>query len=192
MFNKVTMLLSLVLLTTGCVNVPESLRVDESTQLVSFAQVKDQAGQHQGELARWGGVIAKVENHADNTMLEVVHFSLKASTRPTPEDQTQGRFRIYSKGLLDPVIYKEGRSVTVLGKIAPSEQGSIGEHEYLYPVINASAVHLWKKAKPISDHIIHQPYWYTPALWYTPRPYYPYSPYPYLKQKPVINQAKKK
>ncbi|GLX77072.1 starvation lipoprotein Slp [Thalassotalea insulae] len=172
MLKKLIGLSVVALFTTACVHIPESVRVDESTPLTEFYQVRDNAKLHLGEMARWGGVIAKVENHANNTMLEVVNFELKSSTRPSVKDETQGRFRIYYHGLLDPVIYKEGRSITALGKVAPSEQGVIGEHEYLYPVLNASAVHLWKKVQKVDAYVFHQPFWYTPSLWYYPRPYY--------------------
>ncbi|WP_206485447.1 Slp family lipoprotein [Thalassotalea sp. G2M2-11] len=180
----------LSLLTTGCVNIPESLQVDEATQLTDFGKVRANATQYVGTQARWGGVIAKVENQADTTMLEVVRFELKASTRPTPKDETQGRFRIYHQGLLDPMIYKEGRSITALGTVAASEAGKIGEHDYLYPVLNSSSVHLWKKVKPVEMSVFFQPYWMTPSLWYYPRTYHPHIRYPLREKKPVVNTSK--
>jgi len=170
--QRLLTLLSIVLLNTACVHVPESLRLPEESVLTNFADVRVDKGNHQGNLARWGGVIAKVENKSKQTMLEIVHFDLKSSLRPAAKDETQGRFRVYYDGLLDPVIFKEGRSVTVVGNIAPSEQGKIGEHEYLYPVLNGKNVHLWKEIKQVDVRVTHQPLWYRPSLWYLPRGYY--------------------
>ncbi len=172
MLKKFILLSTVTLLASGCVQIPDALQVDESTPLTEFAEVRNDAQQHVGTKARWGGVIAKVENRANNTMLEIVNFELKSSARPLVKDETQGRFRIYYNGLLDPVIYKKGRSITAVGNIAPSEQGMIGEHEYLYPVLNASALHLWKKVRKVDAYVFHQPFWYTPSLWHNPRPYY--------------------
>jgi outer membrane lipoprotein len=157
----------------GCANIPASLVVSEETPLTNFTNVRANADSEVGKIARWGGVIAKVENNADNTMLEVVHFPLTSSTRPKKKDQTQGRFRLYFSGLLDPIIYKEGRSITVLGEITPTESGKIGEHEYNYPVLKASYVHLWKDIQRVDIRVSHNPHWYSPSYWHYPAPYYP-------------------
>ncbi len=158
---------------SGCSSIPESLQVSENTTLTNFAQVRENPANAQGNLARWGGVIAKVVNNADNTMIEIVHFPLKSSSRPKQGNETQGRFRVYFSGLLDPVIYKEGKSITSLGHVSPSELGKIGEHEYTYPVLNASKVHLWKDIKAIDVQVTRDPFWYSPSYWHYPRSYYP-------------------
>ncbi len=165
-----------VLLVTGCSTIPDALQTPEDTVLTNFAQVRENTDSAQGNLARWGGVIAKVVNNADSTMLEIVHFPLKSSTRPKQDNHTQGRFRVYVSGLLDPVIYKEGRSITALGNIVSAEQGKIGEFEYTYPVLKASYVHLWKDIQKVDVSVTQDPFWHTPSYWYYPRSYiYPRS-----------------
>jgi outer membrane lipoprotein len=165
--------ISVVLLfISGCSIIPAALQVPENTVLTHFSQVRENADAQQGNLARWGGVIAKVVNNTDNTMLEVVHFPLKSSSRPKQGNETQGRFRVYFSGLLDPMIYKEGRSITALGSISHTEQGEIGEHKYIYPVLKASYIHLWKNIEKIDVRITHDPFWYTPSYWHYPRSYY--------------------
>lgn len=175
MFKKFSLLVTVVLIATGCVQIPKKLQVNESTVLTNFTDVKGKI--ETGQQARWGGVIANVTNNKDNTMIEVVHFDLKSSARPNVKDETKGRFRIYYQGLLDPVIYKKGRSITAVGTVNGVESGKIGEHEYQYPVLNASYVHLWKEVKQVDVRVTHYPQWYTPSLWYYHRPYY-YRPYP--------------
>jgi outer membrane lipoprotein len=161
---------------SGCTSVPEALQVSEETVLTNFSVVRDNTNSEQGKLARWGGVIAKVTNNTNNSMLEVVYFPLKSSGRPKQSDQTQGRFRVYFKGLLDPMIYKEGRSITALGSVAVSEEGKIGEHEYKYPVLKSSYIHLWKDIQKVDVSMTHNPFWYTPSFWHYQRPsYYPRS-----------------
>ncbi|MDT0602446.1 Slp family lipoprotein [Thalassotalea castellviae] len=192
MLKKLLVLLSLTIFVSGCVHIPESVRVEDNVALTSFIDVRDNNSAHLGNDARWGGVIAKIENNAENTMLEVVHFQLSSSTRPLQKDQTQGRFKVYYQGFLDPIIYKEGRSITAIGKVAKTEAGKIGEHEYDYPVLKASKIHLWKEIKKIDVKITHQPMWYTPSLWYNPRPRH-YSPifYPVNKNVKKASSTKK-
>ena len=107
-------------------------------------------------------------HNAKNSMLEIVHFPLKPSARPKQGDETQGRFRVYFSGLLDPIIYKEGRSITALGTVTSSEDGKIGEHEYNYPVLKASYIHLWKDIQNVDVRITQSPFWNTPSYWRHP------------------------
>jgi len=180
---------------SACSTVPQSLQVAEHDKLTAFADVRasiqsNQSPSVQGQLARWGGVIAKVTNNANDTMLEIVNFPLTGSSRPKQKDETQGRFRVYYAGLLDPVIYKEGRSITALGVVSTAEAGKIGEHEYLYPVLKASAVHLWKDIKQIDVRITHNPFWHTPSYWHYPSPIY-HQPV-VINRSPQVNKSKTK
>jgi outer membrane lipoprotein len=189
-FNlNLTLLVSIIFI-TGCSAVPKALMVSESTTLTNFAAARESASSEQGNQARWGGVIAKVTNNANNSMLEVVHFPLKSSARPKQGDETQGRFRVYFSGLLDPVIYKEGRSITALGIITSSEEGKIGEHEYNYPVLKASYIHLWKDIQKVDVHITQSPFWYTPSYWRYPQ--YSNHPRRVVLRKPSTSAKKKK
>ncbi|TWX54551.1 Slp family lipoprotein [Colwellia hornerae] len=158
---------------SGCSAVPKALQVAENATLTNFLVVRDNANSELGNLARWGGVIAKVTNNADNSMLEIVHFPLKSSAMPKQGNETLGRFRVYFSGLLDPIIYKEGRSITALGTVATSEEGKIGEHAYNYPVLKASHIHLWKDEKQVDVRVIHNPFWSSPSFWQPRYSYYP-------------------
>jgi outer membrane lipoprotein len=174
---------------TGCSSIPEALKVPESTILTNFSAVRSNTNSEQGNQARWGGVIAKVTNNANNSMLEVVHFPLKSSARPKQSDETQGRFRVYFSGLLDPVIYKEGRSITALGNVETSEEGKIGEHKYNYPVLKASYIHLWKKIEKIDVRVTQEPFWYTPSFWRYPQ--FSHQPRRIIIRKPSTSVKKK-
>lgn len=157
----------------GCSAIPENLRVAENTELVAFDDVRAQPTLFTNMQARWGGLVAKVDVKADHTQLEVVNMSLKDnSSRPKVEQQTAGRFRVKVPGLLDPIVFKEGRSVTILGIVEPSETGMIGEQEYLYPTLSvdsAKQVYLWKEIKEVKVDTFHSPYWMYPSRWH----YYP-------------------
>lgn len=192
MIKKLLVVLSLSVVVSACVHIPETVRVDESVDLTNFTDVRNNETAHVGAQARWGGVIAKIENNAKSTMLEVVHFQLSSSTRPQQKDKTQGRFKVYYQGFLDPVIYKEGRSITAVGTVAEKEAGKIGEHEYNYPVLKSQNVHLWKEIKKVDVRVTHQPMWYTPSLWYSPRLHH-HSPlyYPVSKNVKPTSATKK-
>ena len=164
---KKYLVISCVLFLTACSSVPKKLELPENTNSVEFSKAQSKEANITGQKARWGGVIAAIENNAETTMLEIVNFPLTGSLRPKKGDETLGRFRVYFNGLLDPVIYKAGRSITALGTVSESENGKIGEHEYNFPVIKDASVHLWKKMQNVNVTAIRHPYWYhnDPYFW---------------------------
>jgi outer membrane lipoprotein len=161
------LLISCVLFLTACSSVPKKLELPENTNSVDFSKAQSPETNLIGQKARWGGVIASIKNNADNTMLEIVNFPLSGNLRPKQGDETLGRFKVYFNGLLDPVIYKAGRSITAVGTVSELENGKIGEHEYSFPVLNDASVHLWKKMKNVNVTSIHHPYLYhnDPYFW---------------------------
>ncbi len=167
----------------ACANVPEKIAVVDSEVLIDYADVKTEPNANIGFKARWGGVIAKIENQPERTMIEVVHFKLNRSKRPVISDETQGRFRLYYQGMLDPIIYEKGKSITVVGTIVKPEEGKIGEQKYLYPVLKAEGIHLWKKVQKLDVRVSHDPLWYDPF-------YYGYG-YPYHNRSIIIQRSGK-
>jgi outer membrane lipoprotein len=91
----------------------------------------------------------------------------------------QGRFLAVfprAKGLLDPMIFKKGREITIAGDYAGVRKGRIDEMEYAYPVFEIRQIHLWE------DQRDYWPYGY-PSYYYYPgwNPWYYNSwgrPYP--------------
>ena len=52
----------LSLLLSACTTIPEQVRTPDEQTLVSYAEVKNAPAAKQASNARWGGVIASVEN----------------------------------------------------------------------------------------------------------------------------------
>ena len=69
--------------------------------------------------------------------------------------------------------YKKGRSITALGDVVTFEEGKIGEHEYDYPVLKASYIHLWKDIPKVDVRVTQNPFWHTPSFWRYPTHYPP-------------------
>ena len=154
---------------SGCASYPDVVKVAEGTPLVSYQSATQ--GKVQQCTARWSGVIAKVENNASNTRLEVVYFPGNESGRPKVSDQTEGRFVAYINGFVDPMVYQQGKSVTVLGQLAPAETGLVDKFEYIYPVIQQAVVYLWPKQQDTRVDVV-EPW----PMWRTPYPYWGYGP----------------
>lgn len=125
------------------------------------AEVRAAPEGHRGAAVRWGGTLAEVRNRAEVTELEIVARPLAGSGRPREGDGSEGRFIARVPGFLDPAIHARGRLITVAGRVAGVRRGTVGEYPYRFPVVEASAHHLWE---PLPDPPRAAPCWYDP--WY--------------------------
>jgi outer membrane lipoprotein len=187
-----------LLLISACSMVPKELELPEETLLISFKQAKLSALDSQGNSARWGGVIASVTNQAKYSVIEVVNFDLNMNGRPQAKSETLGRFRVYFEGLIDPIIFQKGKSITAIGTIAASEQGKIGERSYEFPILMASNVYLWKPQKELKERLpasVYFDHYYNGySRGYYSRPYYRHyrgvPPSNRIKQTKKVNKTK--
>ena len=149
-------------------------QVDET---LTYQTVQKNPQDFLGKTVLWGGVIVKTTTRQTETILEVRQSELDIEKRPKNLDSSAGRFIVRYDGFLDPVIYKEGREITVAGEIAGKESLPLGGIQYAYPVILAKEIHLWEKIDPL---YYRYPHWDYPPYW---GPYwYPYG-YPYWRHR---------
>lgn len=161
-----SVLASLLLLTlSGCVSFPDSVQVPEGTNVVTYEQVASNPEITKNKIAQWGGVVASVENQKDSTLVEMVYYPLRSYGRPSVGKESIGRFRVYVNGFLDPMVYQQGRSMTFSGAVVGTEEGLVGEHNYIFPTLQASGYHLWEDIDRIDVTTIsvwpyyHHGYW---------------------------------
>lgn len=108
-----------------------------------------------GQPVRWGGEIIRVEPKAGSTCFEILSRELGSNARPLLRDPSGGRFIACHEGFQDPEEFKQGREITVTGRVTGIDHGKIGEFDYRYPHVEADAIHLWK---PRSANL-HSPYY---------------------------------
>ncbi len=80
-----------------------------------------------------------------------------------------------SNGILDPMIYRRNRRITVAGTFVGTRQGKIGKATYTFPVIDALQIFLWKVPRYYPAYY-YPPYYYYGPYWY-PYPYWGYGFY---------------
>ena len=131
------------LLLSGCASVPPILATPEDTPLSSYEDVVLNQAQVDS-VARWGGVIAHVDNTATGSVIEMVHFPLKSSGRPNLSRASIGRFKVFVDGFIDPLVFKQERVLSVLGTVGEPVEGSVSEQVYVYPSLHATGYYLWE------------------------------------------------
>jgi outer membrane lipoprotein len=158
----------------GCAShIPVKIRqaVPDSPRLPQVGQNPDS---FVGRSVRWGGTIVKIENKENETWVELVEKDVGSYGRPRDSDRSEGRFIARVTGFLDPAIYREGREVTIYGRIEQGIEGSIGEKQYNYSVVSADTLYLWPEYREnYYDHYGYYPH-YPYRYFYSPYPYYGY------------------
>lgn len=161
-------LIVVCLLATGCVAQAPPFVREPLPDNPALLQVSANTGAYAGRKLRWGGSIEQLENHAQETWLEIVERPLDEDGRPRVADQSGGRFIAKVSGFLDPVIYTRGRDITVTGSVDGDSTRKIGEFEYRYVVVKVEAAHLWPLLLMVPA-MYYDPFWYDPWFPYWPR-----------------------
>ncbi len=167
---KTLLIVALIALCSACASDPASSISLAVVDDVSLAQVRANIDAYQGSTVRWGGVVAEVENKADTTWVFLVQQELRDDAKPITDSASDGRFVARFTGFVDPVVYKVGRPLTVVGRIDGSVQRAIGEFEYRFPIVAVLDSHLWAEEVKIRRYYPPPPWWYRD---------YHYHPFPY-------------
>lgn len=165
---------SLLMLAACASNIPRDIQ-DPPAGNPTINQVQQNIDRYTGTKVRWGGVIAEVENHENETWIEVVSQDLSYYGQPSDEDSSNGRFLVRIEGFIDPQIYAEGRELTIAGEVESRIVRPIDEYPYTYPLVRATAHHLWPERSAHDDYYLR---------YYHGYPFYPgygfgYHYYPY-------------
>lgn len=177
--NRIIAITALAAALGACASVPTALQgnFDKSTPRDAVAR-QDRAA------VRWGGQIINVEPKATSTCFEIISRPLDASARPQREQEASaGRFIACHPGFFDPELYARGRDLTVVGHVTGSQIGKVGQFDYTYPVVEASAVHLWPKRPLYVNNPYYDPWYMGPPGWHG---YWGWGWGPYWGPGPII------
>lgn len=163
MLRKVSFILIFLVL-GGCASQVPFLIRQPPPENPSFTAVQKDISRYQGSHVRWGGTIANVQNKKETTVIEIVARELGKDGRPKQTDVSPGRFWAHVDHFLDPVIYKREREITVYGTVEKLGKGHIGEHPYLFPVVQVNTYYLWAPIE--TEHYYYPPYYYAPYGYY--------------------------
>ncbi|GAB4485415.1 MAG: Slp family lipoprotein [Thermodesulfovibrionales bacterium] len=137
---------------------------------VPFRQIRENPAAYLNSRLILGGKIAETTTTNAGSEIEVVQNPLDRYGYIEETDYSEGRFIVAVAEQLDPEIFEKGRYVTVAGVLAGTRPGRINNADYLFPVIHAQEIRLWKEPVPYP-----YPYGYYDPFY---SPYY-MVPYPY-------------
>ena len=91
----------------------------------------------------WGGRIVQVKNFADYSEIELLAYPLDSSQRPKANDSGNGRFIAVMSGYVEPLDYPIGALMTLSGTLDGSRAGTVGEANYVFPLVRVAQSHVW-------------------------------------------------
>jgi outer membrane lipoprotein len=187
-------LIILIILTTliSCAPVLRQEIIEKAILDVQFSSIRQHPDLYKGKVFILGGLIVGTKLTERGSLIEAVYISADERGYLKDVKPTNGRFlAIYpkDKGILDPLIYKGGREITIAGEFIETQTGKIGEMEYTYLVFEIKDFYLWEEKKvyyltpPYPPY--YYPYPYPYPYWYDPwwRDYYPPPPWWHVPPK---------
>lgn len=177
--KKLLLLCTAFLFLAGCAHVisEESRNLVDPT--IQFPNLRANPDSYAGKYVMLGGTIAGVQNSKDGSQLEVVQSPLESDDLPEEASHSSGgRFLATTSRFLDPIVYKMGRRVTVVGQVQGKKTLPIDKIEYTYPIIAIREIHVWRKSEIEQPQYPPPGYYYDP-FWFGGPPYYWWYRHPY-------------
>lgn len=168
---------AMLMLLSGCAHVFSDRAENMVNPRVTFAEVKQNPQAFVGTYVKVGGIIVETENTKSGSQIEVLQLGLSYDDIPYEDEGSYGRFLATTAEYLDPMIYKAGRRVAIIGEVTGARTMPLAKIDYTYPVIAITEIHLWEHAARYA----YPPYPYAypyggPYFYYDPF-FYPYGWY---------------
>lgn len=135
----------MVALISGCAPVISKQSLKLVDKKATFEEVKLNPQGNIGKNLLLGGYIARVANTKQGGELEVVQTDMDGDHRPQDTTGSLGRFLARTDKFMDPMVYRVGLPVTLVGEMTGIETKTLFQVEYNYPVVKVKELHLWKE-----------------------------------------------
>ena len=129
---------------TGCTPIFNEQTMKMINTDASFKAVKAAPENFIGKTIMLGGRIANVTNSVDGAYLEIVQFDLTTASFPEDTFLSYGRFLVTTDSFLDPMIFKRGALITLIGEIKGKKSQRLENMDYTYPLLAMRGWHLWR------------------------------------------------
>lgn len=140
--RRASALLAAALALAGCVTRPV-IQVPATLAPIQPFEAAAEPEHHIGADILWGGSILALENLEASTEVTILAYPLDRAQRPLPQLPTQGRFILVLPGYVERGDYPDGLFVSLNGRITGLREGQVGEHRYVFPLVQPDHVHRW-------------------------------------------------
>lgn len=149
---KTVLLFALIALLGGCAHVMSEAGLKGVDQLLKYSAVKENPELLVGKQVLVGGIISGIRSSDDVIMLEVTQLELLNNGVPDETSPSGGRFLAISSELIDPVIYRPGTFVTIIGEIRGKQIQKLESVDYPYPLISIKELRMFRASEPFATY----------------------------------------
>jgi len=169
-------LITVFLALAACSPVLNRELMKQGTREVPMDRLREAPDAYRGKLYILGGLIVGTRLVEKGSEIEALAVPVDSLGYPEDLGRASGRFLAFyprAKGLLDPIVFRKGREITMAGEFVEVRKGKIDEMEYVYPVFEIREIYLWDERRDV--------YW----------PVYPYAYYndPFYYRSPFLYDA---
>jgi outer membrane lipoprotein len=179
--KKTLLIFAIISLMFSCAPVLQEHLLRDGIFNVSLPDLKQNPVANKGRLYILGGIIVNTKIVKNGSLLEAIYVPVTSKGYLKGLGISNGRFLALYRGkeLLDPLIFREKREITLAGEFIGTRKGKIGDMDYTYPLFEIKEIHLWAEAREVEyyPYPYYMPPWYDRYGPYYPRyRYYPYGP----------------
>ncbi|MBI4843878.1 MAG: Slp family lipoprotein [Nitrospirae bacterium] len=131
-----------------------------------LADLAEHPGAYEGRTLMFGGIIAKTTLTKEGSLIEALYMPVDSRGYHLDNAPAGRVLALFpgNKNILDPMIFREKREVTIAGEYIGMRKGVIDEIEYIYPIFRIVELYLWEEEKDYYRHPRHHlymgyPYW---------------------------------
>ena len=128
----------------GCSTVISNQALRLVDRGISYSELRQDPDRYIGRHLLLAGGIAGVRNTSEGGELELAQFATDENGMITDTANSGGRFIARSPGFLDPVVYRTGLMVSLVGEVQGKKNMLLGDIVYTYPILALREIHLWK------------------------------------------------
>jgi len=148
--KKVVLMVLTAILVLSCTPVLKQGLVSQSVYNFNLADIMDNPAFYKGKVMMFGGVIAKTTLTKEGSLVEALYVPVDSKGYHRGIDNSAGRFLALfpgSRKILDPMVFRKEREVTIAGEYIGTRKGRIDEIEYTYPLFKIIELYLWEEER---------------------------------------------
>jgi outer membrane lipoprotein len=181
-------LLLIVFYLFSCAPVIRKDLMDVAIRDISFSEVKKNPELYKAKLFVLGGIIINTKVTSEGSLVEALYSPVDSRGFLKGIGKIHIRFlALFPKesGILDPMIFKPEREITLAAEFIGTKKGRIDDMDYVYPLFRIKEVYLWEERKEYyltPSFYDSYPYWWGHPFWWnhsywgwryhTPPPYW--------------------
>lgn len=148
---SILLLAGMITVCSGCSHVMSNAARQQVDSTLPYQTLATKPESAVGKTVMVGGILAGVSGGGDVTTLEIAQLELFSSGVPDEFSASGGRFLAVSTELIDPLIYRPGSLVTLIGVVKGKKTVTRDGADYHYPLLSIKEMRFFRPSSELPD-----------------------------------------